>query len=116
MWKKFYPNSFTDATLALFLQDEPRSAPVTPKPEVKDVKDIKPATPSSQPKPPAQKKVFTADELRQAFAPLVEKLLKTEESVPFRQPVDAQALNIPVSCHLMLLFSICNDCAIGYDQ
>ena len=94
-------------TVNWWLKEEPKSAPVTPKPEVKDVKDIKPPTPSSHQKPPAQKKVFTADEIRRAFAPLVEKLLKTEESVPFRQPVDAQALNIPVNAYYYNLHFLC---------
>lgn len=58
------------------------------------MKDIKPATPS---RPPVQMKVFQADELRQALMPTLEKLLKLEESIPFRQPVDAEKLSIPVS-------------------
>ncbi|XP_067948287.1 histone lysine acetyltransferase CREBBP-like isoform X2 [Watersipora subatra] len=41
------------------VKEEPRSAPHTPKPDVKDIKDVKPATPSTPPKQPTQK-VFTA--------------------------------------------------------
>jgi len=79
---------------ASLLQEEPRTpaAPQTPKPDVKP--DIKPATPS---RPPVQKKVFQADELRQALMPTLEKLFKLDESLPFRQAVDAIGLNIPVS-------------------
>ena len=75
----------------------PNSAPQTPKSESKsDVKDLKPATPSNnQPKVP--KKTWKAEELQQAFIPTLEKLLILEESLPFRQPVDAIALGIPVS-------------------
>ena len=53
--------------------------------------------------------VFNADELRQALMPTLEKLYKQEqESVPFQYPVDAQMLQIPVSCssidlHILIL-------------
>jgi len=75
------------------LQEEPRSG-VSPKSETKE--EPKPATPSGQ-KTPAQRKVYTAEELRQTFIPVIEKLLKQDESMPFRQPVDAIQLSIPVS-------------------
>lgn len=40
--------------------------------------------------------VFKPEELRQALMPTLEKLYRQEpESLPFRQPVDAQALGIP---------------------
>lgn len=40
--------------------------------------------------------VFKAEDLRQALMPTLEKLFRQEpESLPFRQPVDAQALGIP---------------------
>ena len=42
------------------------------------------------------KKVFNPGELRQALMPTLEKLYRQDpESLPFRQPVDPQALNIP---------------------
>lgn len=41
---------------------------------------------------------FKPDELRQALMPTLEKLYKQDpESLPFRQPVDPQLLQIPVS-------------------
>uniref|UniRef100_S4RM71 histone acetyltransferase n=1 Tax=Petromyzon marinus TaxID=7757 RepID=S4RM71_PETMA len=50
-----------------------------------------PATP--QPRP---KKVFKPEELRQALMPTLEALYRQDpESLPFRQPVDPQALGIP---------------------
>lgn len=66
---------------------------MTPKTDTKDMKDIKPATPS---RPPVQKKVFQPEEIRQALMPTLENLLKLEESIPFREPVDAIGLGIPV--------------------
>ena len=43
--------------------------------------------------------VFKPDELRQALMPVLEKLYRQDpESLPFRQPVDPVALQIPVSC------------------
>lgn len=40
--------------------------------------------------------VFKPEELRQALMPTLEKLFRQDpESIPFRQPVDAQALGIP---------------------
>lgn len=40
--------------------------------------------------------VFKPDELRQALMPTLEKLYRQDpESLPFRQPVDPQALGIP---------------------
>ena len=45
---------------------------------------------------PSKKKVFKPDELRQALMPTLEKLYKQDpESLPFRQPVDPTALQIP---------------------
>ena len=45
--------------------------------------------------------VWNRDELRQALMPPLEKLYKLEpESLPFRQPVDPEALAIPVRCQL----------------
>ena len=41
--------------------------------------------------------VFKPDELRQALMPVLEKLYRQDpESLPFRQPVDPVALQIPV--------------------
>ncbi|XP_063635647.1 histone acetyltransferase p300-like [Cydia splendana] len=39
--------------------------------------------------------VFKPEDLRQALMPTLEKLFRLDESAPFRQPVDAQALGIP---------------------
>ncbi|XP_076342052.1 histone lysine acetyltransferase CREBBP-like isoform X2 [Tachypleus tridentatus] len=48
------------------------------------------------PKPKPNKKVFKPDELRQALMPTLEKLYRQDpESLPFRQPVDPQLLQIP---------------------
>ncbi|XP_076341453.1 histone lysine acetyltransferase CREBBP-like [Tachypleus tridentatus] len=61
--------------------------------------DVKPdvseaAQPPPKPKP--NKKVFKPDELRQALMPTLEKLYRQDpESLPFRQPVDPQLLQIP---------------------
>ncbi|CAG0891726.1 unnamed protein product [Darwinula stevensoni] len=53
----------------------------------------KPQTPTSS-KP--NKILFKPDELRQALMPSLEKLYRQDpESIPFRQPVDPQALGIP---------------------
>lgn len=42
------------------------------------------------------KKIFKPDELRQALMPTLEKLYRQDpESLPFRQPVDPQVLQIP---------------------
>ena len=41
--------------------------------------------------------VWNSDELRQALMPTLEKLYRQEpDSLPFKQPVDAMALQIPV--------------------
>ncbi|KAL3209839.1 hypothetical protein MRX96_037649 [Rhipicephalus microplus] len=51
---------------------------------------------SSPPKPRSNKKVFKPDELRQALMPTLEKLYRQDpHSLPFRQPVDPQLLQIP---------------------
>ncbi|XP_014253868.1 CREB-binding protein isoform X3 [Cimex lectularius] len=42
-----------------------------------------------------KKCLFKPDELRQALMPTLEKLYRQDESLPFRQPVDPLALNIP---------------------
>lgn len=63
--------------------------------------DVKPAMP--EPIPPSasssDKKplcLFKPDELRHALMPTLEKLYRQDpESLPFRQPVDPQALGIP---------------------
>lgn len=48
---------------------------------------------------------FKPDELRQALMPTLEKLYKQDpESLPFRQPVDPQLLQIPVSKILFKVF------------
>ncbi|XP_022235676.1 CREB-binding protein-like isoform X2 [Limulus polyphemus] len=48
------------------------------------------------PKPKPNKKIFKPDELRQALMPTLEKLYRQDpESLPFRQPVDPQLLQIP---------------------
>lgn len=45
---------------------------------------------------PKRTLVFKPEELRQALMPTLEKLFRQDpESIPFRQPVDAQALGIP---------------------
>lgn len=45
---------------------------------------------------PLQKKTFKPDELRQALMPVLEKLnIYNPESLPFRQPVDPELLQIP---------------------
>ncbi|XP_018116636.1 histone acetyltransferase p300 isoform X3 [Xenopus laevis] len=69
------------------------------KTEIKE-EDEKPATPAAQtsPAPPGQskKKIFKPEELRQALMPTLEALYRQDpESLPFRQPVDAQLLGIP---------------------
>ncbi|KAH9373302.1 hypothetical protein HPB48_005047 [Haemaphysalis longicornis] len=54
------------------------------------------ASASSPPKPRSNKKVFKPDELRQALMPTLEKLYRQDpHSLPFRQPVDPQLLQIP---------------------
>ncbi|RWS27977.1 histone acetyltransferase-like protein 2, partial [Leptotrombidium deliense] len=73
---------------------------------VKEEPDVKTSpstsTPASTPLPakptptPSKKKVFRPDELRQALRPTLEKLWRQDpESLPFRQPVDPQLLQIP---------------------
>jgi len=62
--------------------------------------DIKPIVPepiqSSGTSTDKKKCLFKPDELRQALMPTLEKLYRQEpESMPFRQPVDPQALGIP---------------------
>ena len=50
----------------------------------------------SLPSAPPKKKIFKPDELRQALMPTLEKLYRQDpESLPFRQPVDPQLLQIP---------------------
>jgi E1A/CREB-binding protein len=44
-----------------------------------------------------EEKRFDPNELRSYLKPICDKLLDTEESIPFRIPVDAVALKIPVS-------------------
>lgn len=45
---------------------------------------------------PVQKKTFKPDELRQALMPVLERLnIYNPESLPFRQPVDPEVLQIP---------------------
>lgn len=68
-----------------------------------EVKDEKPPSVASSetatPKPAGTKvprKAFKPDELRQALMPTLEKLYRQDpESLPFRQPVDPQVLQIP---------------------
>lgn len=43
------------------------------------------------------KKVWTTEELKRSFMPILQRLWKLEESLPFHQPVDPVALCIPVS-------------------
>lgn len=47
-----------------------------------------------------EEKRFEPNELRSYLKPICDKLLETEESIPFRIPVDAVALKIPVSSTL----------------
>lgn len=57
-----------------------------------------PPEPSSSAEPVSGAKrmfVFKPEDLRQALMPTLEKLFRLDESAPFRQPVDAQALGIP---------------------
>ncbi|KPP67812.1 hypothetical protein Z043_113555, partial [Scleropages formosus] len=52
---------------------------------------------SSTPSVQSKKKIFKAEELRQALMPTLEALYRQDpESLPFRQPVDPQLLGIPV--------------------
>jgi hypothetical protein len=44
-----------------------------------------------------EEKHFEPNELRSYLKPICDKLLNTEESIPFRAPVDAELLKIPVS-------------------
>ncbi|KPM08485.1 histone acetyltransferase-like protein 2 [Sarcoptes scabiei] len=61
-----------------------------------DSASITSSYPSPTPKVVAKKKTFKPDELRQALMPTLEKLYKqVPESMPFRQPVDPVALQIP---------------------
>ena len=63
-----------------------RPAPTPPKPATVV------CAPSSKDRPP----LFKPDELRQHLVPTLEKLYRQDpESIPFRQPVDPQALGIP---------------------
>lgn len=98
---KLEPKSHAPVAALLVAKDEPHT-PQTPK---QDTKDVKPATPS---RPPVQKKVFQAEELRQVLMPTLEEMLKLEESMPFHQPVDPVGLNIPVSaaCPSLSLLSL----------
>lgn len=61
--------------------------------------DIKPTMPEPLAPASSDKKpvcLFNPDELRQALTPTLEKLYRQDpESLPFRQPVDPQALGIP---------------------
>ena len=51
---------------------------------------------ANKPNRPVQKKTFKPDELRQALMPVLEKLnIYNPESLPFRQPVDPELLQIP---------------------
>ncbi|KAL4229708.1 hypothetical protein ACF0H5_010096 [Mactra antiquata] len=79
----------------------------TPKTEpAEKSEDVKPSpmdssqstTPVASPAPakPKARKIFKPDELRQALMPTLEKLYRLDpESLPFRQPVDPVALQIP---------------------
>ncbi|KAI6241004.1 Histone acetyltransferase [Aphelenchoides fujianensis] len=46
-------------------------------------------------KAPVDEKVFDSNELRAYLKPILEKLMHTEESIPFRAPVNAEELKIP---------------------
>lgn len=62
-----------------------RPAPTPPKP-----------APVAGPPPKDRPPLFKPDELRQHLVPTLEKLYRQDpESIPFRQPVDPQALGIP---------------------
>lgn len=82
------------------------SSILTPKFNQKDTVDLKPQTApfssitsqysANKSNRPVQKKTFKPDELRQALMPVLEKLnIYNPESLPFRQPVDPEFLNIP---------------------
>ncbi|KAI1304968.1 CREB-binding protein [Halotydeus destructor] len=79
-------NEPTTPTIKDEIDSKPNSnAPLTPAPST-------PAKPSA----PRQKKVFKPDELRFALMPTIGKMWKQDpESLPFRQPVDPQMLQIP---------------------
>lgn len=83
--------------------DERPDRPERPDPFVKqevkrEVKEEPPGTPAPPDGERGVKKTFAfkLEELRQALMPTLEKLFRLDpESLPFRQPVDAQALGIP---------------------
>ena len=78
-----------------------KEEPVTPMSSQDTTPDIKPLVPEPiQPSGTSTDKkrlcLFKPDELRQALMPTLEKLYRQDpESIPFRQPVDPQALGIP---------------------
>ena len=58
-------------------------------------------TPKPAPTPAVEKRVvpkrvWKNDELRQHLMPTLQNMWQLDESIPFRQPVDPVALNIPV--------------------
>lgn len=70
--------------------------------------DIKPAA-KPIPKPAIEKRVvpkrvWKADELRHNLMPTLQNMWQLDESIPFRQPVDPVALNIPVSVSLYVAY------------
>ena len=76
-------SSTTTTTTAVTTKSSSSSSATTP-------------TSSSSSAPLSKKKTFKPDELRQALMPTLEKLYKqVPESMPFRQPVDPDALQIP---------------------
>jgi hypothetical protein len=66
-----------------------------------------PATPKQEPKEdiPVDEKVFAPAELRNYLKPVWDRLDKMDDAVPFRVPVDAIALGIPVRTSRMLLIT-----------
>lgn len=86
-------------------QDSKQSGP--PKFNPKDMTDNKMTTPATfssvssqystnKANRPSQRKTFKPDELRQALMPVLERLnIYNPESLPFRQPVDPELLQIP---------------------
>lgn len=60
----------------------------------------KPAAPVVE-KRVVPKRVWKTEELRHHLMPTLQTMWQLDESIPFRQPVDPVALNIPVSTMCM---------------
>ena len=83
----------TETDIKSEVKDEPRSSETTPKKEEEETQKLVPAKTEEV---VVRRVTFSKDELRNALLPPLEKMWAIEpDAIPFRSPVDPNALGIP---------------------